>query len=245
MIKKNINEYIIEKNQVIVQKESLSLSEKLDCLKNLKKKKHFTGVVGIEGARIEKKTIAFGDYSQNSNISSISSNIIQEPVLPRKKIKTTGVSDLSKASENLIRRISNPPSVHKVELFNKAIREAGLKRIEELRKKNPIKDTIIDKELNMAAKFLGGEIINGSKNTRKLVWIRGKNRFSMNSEAPHGNDSSNYTGNRRDRILNVLESGYLFDLNEKFVVNYIEKHNFYKLYRLEKFLYFVLTNKTS
>lgn len=240
MIKKNINEYI---NPVIVQKESLNLSEKsnfsLDRQKGSQQKRYYSTEPSIEENAIPCK-----DCTQNDNVSLTSLGFPQESKGPRKKIKTRGAPDLSKVSENLISQISTSPIANKMDSLNKGIREAGLKRVEELRMQYPIKETIIDRELNQAATFLDGHIVKCSKNTRSLEWVRGKNRFSMHYEAPHGNDSNNYIGNRRNRVLNVLKTSYLVGLSEEAVIKYIEEHNFHELYRVDKFMHFILTNRT-
>jgi hypothetical protein len=57
-------------------------------------------------------------------------------------------------------------------------------------------------------------------------------------------EMTNYDGNKLDRVLSIIETCYLIGLSEESVNFYIKQHNLFNLYRLDKFMYFILFNKT-
>ncbi len=239
LLKKNITEYILQTNLIIVKKEDLSLVADLGSPTATIKKRNDLKYLFVKENNDYTDTII-------SSIAPDSSHFLQEPESCRKKIKTIGVPRLSKISKIATSPISGSQrAVCSLEELTKVTREAALGRLTELRKKDPIKTKLIQSELGQATIFLKGGIFPIKGNIYSLRWKIADCNFSMNYEIPHASDSSNYRGNKRDRILSVLETCYLIGLNEESIKHYIEEHNLYNLYRLDKFMYFILFNRRS
>lgn len=160
---------------------------------------------------------------------------------PKTKIKTRGTpnQNFTKPSEQGKGKqiISSTPIDSKA-----TVRKKGLDTIKTLRNQYPVKAATIAGAIKDLEKFLDAksETIQGSE--YRLVWhINGK-RYAMKYETPHGWDSTNFAGNKLDRILNVLEIGYLAGLNEDQVNDYIREYESYNLLRLGKFFYYLALN---
>jgi hypothetical protein len=122
------------------------------------------------------------------------------------------------------------------------LRKKGLDTIKALRNQYPVKAATITGAIKDLEKFLDAksETIQGSE--YRLVWhINGK-RYAMKYETPHGWDSTNFAGNKLDRILNVLEIGYLAGLSEDQINAYIIEYESYNLLRLGKIFYYLALN---
>ncbi len=239
LLKKNITDYILQKNLIIIEKEELSLLADPDFSTAPIKKKN-----NLKHLFVKEKNV-----STDNSISSMASespDFLKEPESRRKKIKTRGIPDLSKIPKIATSPLSGSQRANtSLEESTRVIREAALGRLKELRKKDPIKTPLIQSELGQATIFLKGGIFPIKGNIYSIKWEMAGCNFSMNYEIPHAPDSNNYRGNKRDRILSVLETCYLIGLNEQSVKLYIEEHNLYNLYRLDKFMYFILFNRRS
>lgn len=124
-------------------------------------------------------------------------------------------------------------------------RTQALIRLQELRRLYPVNVSLIDKELRKACKFLNGVVIPVTGSVYKLQWSIGPNNFAMNFETPHGQDSTQYKGNKLDRVLSVLETCYLVGLDKDQIEKLTRTYNLGHLWRLDKFMYYIFSNRAS
>ena len=82
-------------------------------------------------------------------------------------------------------------------------------------------------------------------NEYRLVWRINEKRYALKYEINHGWDSSNYAGNKLDRILNMLEVGYLVGLSGEQIHTYITENERYNLLRFPKFLCYLALNPAN
>ncbi|MBM3468770.1 MAG: hypothetical protein FJX71_05005 [Alphaproteobacteria bacterium] len=165
-------------------------------------------------------------------------------VAPHERIKTRGVADLTRAQRQHSLLPASPSLLGRVDHKQKERTEA-LQRLSALRAQYPIKTHLIDSELKKAAAFLGGQITPVRGSEFSLMWRMGDHQFAITFETPHGSDSSNYSGNKRDRVLNMLETCYLVGLNEDEVHKYIQANNLYHLLRFDKLVYFIFFSRNK
>lgn len=121
-------------------------------------------------------------------------------------------------------------------------REEALTRIQELRKEYPIKVATINEEMQKVCKFLKGTLEAAGHRTKKLSWDLGSNHVSISYEEPH-RPSTEYKGNKRDRVLSVLEIGYISGLDLGEIEKYTQKYNLQSLLRLDKFFIYTLGHR--
>jgi hypothetical protein len=162
------------------------------------------------------------------------------------RTKTRGDSDISKSKYSIKTSKTQQQNTKQAQEDDPTLsdRKAALERLKELGKQYPIKTSDINAELSNALTFVKGHILPAGRNEFKFIWYIGNNEYSMNYETPHGYDSSNYRGNRLDRVMTLMEMCYLVGLDEEKVNEQIEKYNLYHLLRMEKFLYYVFSNRS-
>ena len=164
------------------------------------------------------------------------------PPSSKPKVKRRGVqnSNFLKSSESNNKgkqKTPNPPIDPKL-----AQRNEGLEHVKDLRKQYPVKVTEVESAIRQLKKFLNAESEPVDGNEYRLVWrINGK-RYAIKYEIPHGWDNSNYAGNKLNRILNILEVGYLVGLSEGQINAYITENERYNLLRFPKFLCYLALN---
>jgi hypothetical protein len=211
-------------------------------LKGKKKKYKEPTLIKEEARNGGEKTspLSLSSQIKPESLNNKQSKDCKEP-LSKPKIKTRKSSNLdfvARSKEDKGKqKISNTPIDLKAGLRNK-----GLDTVKSLRDQYPIKVNVIQRAINGLEKFLNGksEKIQGSE--YRLVWHLNGKRYAMKYEIPHGWDSANFAGNKLNRILNVLEIGYLVGLNEEQVNAYIESNERYNLLRLAKFIRYLALN---
>lgn len=163
----------------------------------------------------------------------IEESITEDPVSPAKEKKKTRPPEEIRFLKEL--RLVQENVVEMPEIMSEVQME-HLRRIHELRETYPVKVSKIDDELTKAKKFLGARIENGHGSERRFVWPIGSKDFSLKFEVPHGRDSTNYSGNKLDRVLNMLELCYLVGSSKEAIKDYIERYDRWDLRRLKKFM---------
>lgn len=123
-------------------------------------------------------------------------------------------------------------------------RDNALVRIKDLRGQNPIKTALIDREMRRLCQFLDGNLESAGHNSQKLSWRLGNKPISITYETPH-RPSNEYKGNKRDRVLSILEIGYISGLDPEKMEKYIQDYNLYNLLRLDKFCIYTLGQRAS
>lgn len=158
----------------------------------------------------------------------------------KQKNKTRGVPDTrrSKGKEKFKSTRKGERLVEKTTDDN--MRKQGLENLKSLRDEYPVKVSTIDKAIGGLQKFLKAEVVFGDGNERHLQWELNNKKYFIKYEIPHGKDGSVYKGNKLNRILNILEVGYLVGLNEEQINSYIEENQRYNLLRFPKFLHFLI-----
>jgi len=139
---------------------------------------------------------------------------------------------------------SNGSSSSPLPVYSAQKRADGLARLTDLKNQHPIKAKAIEKELRKVADFLHGKIepIDGSE--FRLVWEVNGTKFAIKFEKAHDKDNI-YKGNKLKRILSMCETGYLVGLDEATLDNYIKEYDLSHLWRLTRFPFYVLLNRTE
>lgn len=158
---------------------------------------------------------------------------------PPKKRKTRGIPDPRKNQGD--KRSESPPSSTppKMSPYKENLRQQGLEAVQALREKYPVNVRDINQIINKLKTFLGAreQPIDGSE--YRLIWTLNGRNYALPYEVPHGRDHSVYRDNRLDRILNSLEVGFLFGMEENQVNDYIKENKRYNLLRFPRFVWFL------
>lgn len=159
------------------------------------------------------------------------------------KIKTKGTPNLFKGSAPS--RNKNPKSLHQgaredipngegasLSQMNNPARQEMLTLINDLRKFNAVKETRIEDLLSQTRKFLQGSIHNIDGSERAIVFYRGDQRISIKFEGPHGTDGSVYQGWKLKRVLNAIETAYMYNWDEESIRKYMTDHSITRFYQV-------------
>lgn len=234
---KNIGSYF--KRAAIIEeiREDITKNTKPEKITHKEKslsKKHKNSSLEQPVQENKDKDIDFSNYEASSNLKYI-------PPEMRVKTKKRGTADPSYLRENLI----EVSQINEQIDYKAQERERSLESIRLLRQQYPIKDRVIEKAINDLQGFLSAEKEKIDGNECRLVWYIGTKRYSLKYETAHGKDSSNYEGNKLDRILNMLEVGYLIGLNEEKIHSYIKENNRYNILRFPKFVTYLFMNSDN
>jgi hypothetical protein len=161
----------------------------------------------------------------------------------KQKTKTRGVPDIRRSkgkekSRNRGKERGFP--LEKPTDDKEDMRHQRLEKLKSLREQYPVKVLTIDRALKDLQNFLDAEVVLGDGNERRLQWELNNKKYFIKYETPHGKDSSVYKGNKLDRILNILEVGYLIGLNEEEINSYIAENQRYNLLRFPKFIGYLI-----
>lgn len=159
---------------------------------------------------------------------------------PKKiKVKRRGIVDPSK--------MKTPENNLLLEAYETTVpqaiygeREKGLDSIKDLRKFNAGKQTYINALLSDTCKFLDGRISPVDGNEYAIVFYRGSQKISLKYEIPHGADGNVYKAYKLKRVLNAMETAYMYNWDEHSILNYMATNNISRVQQIPHNLLYIL-----
>jgi hypothetical protein len=182
---------------------------------------------------------------ENQNLQNIL--IKDEQIEHKKKIKTHGVEDLSRAKKFLFleKEEERTQKEQKINLEQEKIRQRGLSTVNNYRRFNARSKTEINALLNDVCKFVNGELKSIDGSEWAIVFEYGEKRISIKYEIPHGNDSAVFKGYKLQAVLGAMETAFLYGSSEEGLEKYMFDHGLDRLYRVPEFLLYTLCERAK
>jgi hypothetical protein len=190
-------------------------------------------------------------YTSTDNKTTYSIQNVTETTLPTEsqtvvirkepKLKRRGIPDISKSTKApTYERTSSKVDNELINSNNDILRIEALNSINELRRFNAVKKKYINALLSDTCKFVDGSIhhIDGSESA--IVLHRELQRVSVKYERPHGADNGVYKGYKLKRVLNAIETAYMYDWDEQSILNYMNNYGIKRIYQVPNNLLYIL-----
>lgn len=127
-------------------------------------------------------------------------------------------------------------------------RQEALDRIQEYRKATTIKKKTINQEISQLLSFLTDASLDHLNHGKRAIVINlgdGKN-FRLIFEPPHEQNnaaSDEYKGERKTRVLDALQVGYLHNWDEDKIKEFMDANNIIRFYNIPLFLLHILWDR--
>jgi hypothetical protein len=212
LISNNVTSYKIENSRF----KKIDSTSSLNHPHVIKPQKTYSKKIG----ELSNHSIEYPVFYDNSSYKE------EKTPLKKEKVKTKGIANKYKKDLNPPKnKLIVAPSSSLTTDPRKFKREKALDRLAILRESHPVKEMAIEKEIKKAMKFAQAHKVSGTGSIYSIKWETDKGLHSLNYEEPHGVDGTNYAGNKLDRVLNVLFTIYISDLNAEQATKYITKYN--------------------
>jgi hypothetical protein len=186
------------------------------------------------------------ESSYSSSHSHFITEGIRETTSPRpyflskpEKKKRHGIANLGAGHTNATSdHIQNDPEIHDED----PKRTQGLKAVADYRNFNSVKIKHINTLLREACNFVQGETkpVKGQGSWHALIFNHGSQRIKIKYEIPHSADNGVYKGFKLKRVLNTIETAYMYGWNETGIRAYLDAHGMASFYTVPNHLIHIL-----
>lgn len=155
------------------------------------------------------------------------------------KQKRRGTPNLASVHNNSANTsVQNPPEIRNED----PKRTQGLGAIAEYRNFNSVKIKHINALLREVCNFVQGETkpVKGQGSWHALTFARGSQRIKIKFEVPHAADNGVYKGFKLKRVLNAVETAYMYGWDETGIKAYLDDHGMSSFYTVPSHLIHIL-----
>lgn len=155
------------------------------------------------------------------------------------KQKRRGIPNLGTGYTNATSdHIQNDPEIHD----ENPKRTQGLAAVADYRNFNSVKIKHINTLLREACNFVQGETkpVKGQGSWHALIFNHGSQRIKIKYEVPHSTDNGVYKGFKLKRVLNTIETAYMYGWNETGIRAYLDTHGMSSFYTVPNHLIHIL-----